>query len=119
MMRTIPISVLTLPGVISGNAGQACAHQMAGIGHRPEFTAIYRTTDLAATLRAWNQVQMPVPAPWSPADVSVGCFTPLIERVTLTQVMEPDPVSRDTAKRKREAIGDRRHKKAPALTAAT
>jgi hypothetical protein len=81
------------------------------------FTAIYRTTDLDATLKVWNQVTATSPVPWKPGDVTVGCFTPLIDRVTRIEVMEPDEASRETARRKREAMGDRVHRGIPAQAA--
>jgi hypothetical protein len=107
-------ALMKLPGMVSGSVSQAAAHQMPGVDTRPEFVAVYRTTDLAGALKGWAQVST-AGAPWDPAGVSVGCFTPIIDRVTLTQVMDPDPLSRDTAKQKREAMGNRRHMASPAM----
>jgi hypothetical protein len=108
-------ALMRMPGVVSGTVGKAAVHQMPGIGPRPEFTAIYRTTNLRESLQAFNQVKAAASAPWNPADAAVGCFTPLTDRVTLTEVMEPDPASRETARRKREAMGDRKHRAPPRL----
>jgi hypothetical protein len=107
-------ALVQLPGVISGSVGKACEHQMPGPGHRPELTCIYRTTSLDDALRAWAETEAVSPAPWNAEDASVCCFSPIIDRLTLNEVMEPDDISRETARRKRESMGDRRHRAVPA-----
>ncbi len=110
-------ALMQLPGVFRGMVSKASAHQMDPGGNRAAFTAVYRTRDLEGTLRAWAKVEAASPAPWQPGDVTVGCFTPLIDRVTRIEVMEPDETSRETARRKREAMGDRVHRGIPAQAA--
>ena len=104
-----------LSGVVSGMFGQSGRHQMYD-GPHPEFTAIYRTPDLEGSLRAWKQYQSDSPIRADTADLAVDCYTPLIERVTAIQVIEPDPASKETARRKRAEMGDKVHKGAPGFS---
>jgi hypothetical protein len=98
-------ALMRLPGVICGFVGKESPHQMLYEIPRPGFTCVYRTTDIAASLKACTKCEPPVPL--KPGEFSVDCYTPLIERVTAVQVREPDPVSAETAKHKRAALGDK------------
>jgi hypothetical protein len=104
-------ALMQVPGVVSGFAGKECPHQMLYVLPRPGFTCVYRTTDLTASLKAWPKFDPPMTVG---ADAfSIDCYTPLIERVTAIQVREPDPVSAETAKRKRAELGDKVMGEAP------
>jgi hypothetical protein len=98
-------ALMQLPGMVSGFVGRESSHQMLYELPRPRFTCVYRTTDLAASLDAWEKCAPPTT--FKPGAYSLDCYTPLIERVTALQVREADPVSADTARRKRAALGDR------------
>jgi hypothetical protein len=106
--------LMKLPGVAAGIAGAASTHQLFEHGDHSEYTAVYRTTDLAATLKAWAACGAQSPTPLKPSDISVDCYTPLTERITTLEVRNPDAVSRETAARKRAALGDRLHLGPPA-----
>jgi hypothetical protein len=101
-----------LPCVVSGSLGKASAHQMYDGAH-PRFTALYRTTDLAKSVSAWRDYAASASIRDELSNSSVICFTPLLERLTAMQVFEPDALTSDTARRKREAMGDRVHRGAP------
>jgi len=107
-------AVMKLPGVVSGTFGQLGRHQMF-VGPSPAFTAIYRTVDLDRTLQAWKEAEPPTFAPWDPASISVDCYTPIIDRVTAVEAKEPDPISRETAQRKRAEMGNNVRKSTPGL----
>jgi hypothetical protein len=96
-----------LDHVVSGLVGKSSAHQMYEAGARPELTAIYRSTDLARSLQAWSR---------DGADIAIDCYTPVIDRLTATSVLAPDPASQEMARAKREAMGDRVHAGAPGFT---
>jgi hypothetical protein len=98
-------ALMRLPGMVSGFVGRESSHQMLYELPRPRFTCVYHTTDLAASLNAWRKCEPPTTFKFG--EYSVDCYTPLIERVTAVQVREADPVSTDTAKRKRAALGDK------------
>jgi hypothetical protein len=104
--------LMRLPGVVSGFVGKESPHQMLYELPRPGFTCVYRTTDIAASLKAWTKCEPP-PVAFNPGEFSVDCYTPLIERLTAVQVREPDPASAETAKQKRAALGDRVMTQAP------
>jgi hypothetical protein len=96
--------LMNVPGIVSGFVGKECPHQMLYVLPRPGFTCVYRTTDLAASIKAWPKFAPPVAV--KADQYTVDCYTPLIGRVTAIQVREPDAVSAETAKRKRAALGD-------------
>ena len=106
--------LMKLPSVVTGFAGPASAHQLFAQGAHSVYTAVYRTTDLAATLKAWTPCGAKSPASLKVGDVSVDCYTPITERITTLEVRNPDDVSRDTAAHKRAALGDRLHRGPPA-----
>jgi hypothetical protein len=104
-------ALMDLPGVVSGFVGKESPHQMLYEIPRPGFTCVYRTTDIAASLKAWTKCEPPVP--FDAGEFSIDCYTPLIERVTAVQVREPDPASAETAQQKRAALGDKVMTQAP------
>jgi hypothetical protein len=105
-----------LPGIVSGTLGKSGRHQMYEEGPRPELTAIYHSTDISRSLHAWNEYEADSRSGRSPLHASVDCYTPLIDRVTAIHVLEPDPESRETARLKRLAMGDKVHLGAPGFS---
>ena len=105
--------VMNLPGVIAGVVGTVSDHQMHLPESLPALTAIYRTTDIAASLKAWAPCGKDAPKTLKADEVTVDCYTPIIDRVTSLQVREPDAISRDTAARKRAEMGDKVFKDLP------
>jgi hypothetical protein len=106
-------ALMNLTGVVSGLFGHESTHQMYEVGARPAYTAVYRTTDLAASLNAWRQYATAAHVPWKAGEADVDCYTPIIERVTAQQVADADPATRAFMQAKREAMGDRLHKGPP------
>jgi hypothetical protein len=101
-----------LPYVVSAMLGKASRHQMFP-GPHPPFSALYRTTNLAASVEAWKELGSKAPLRREGVDFSVICFSPLIERLAAVEVLEADSVSQEIARQKREQLGDRVHRGAP------
>ena len=104
-----------LPGMLSGCLGSAASHQMFD-GPHPQYTALYRTADLARSVAGWRDYSAATPVREELRDSSAVCYRPLIDRLTAIEVAQPSAQARDIAGRKRGNLGDRVHRGAPGFT---
>jgi hypothetical protein len=89
--------------IVSGWLGKASEHQLYE-APRPAYIAIYRTRRLESAVREWRELDAASPAPWAKDPGLVMCFKQISDRITRLHVLDPDPVTRDTARAQRNAV---------------
>jgi hypothetical protein len=85
---------------------------MMPIPEQQAYLALYRSTDVPATLRAWRSLEAGMDSPSAHAMIE-DCFAPLIERLKSSDVINADAAARNREARARRLLGTRVHKSAP------
>ena len=95
------------PGVMSGFFGKANAHQMIPIAPDREYIALYRTCDLAASIRGFQALQASVSSRIAARAIVTDCFDPIIPRLPAYEMVHADASTRAAHEAARKALGDR------------
>lgn len=99
--------MVALPGIASGKFAVVAEHQMLPPETDSHFMAIYRVTDLASALAAWDAADRAAPPPFRAAASVVAAYVPLMARLTAHASNHPDPETARRAAAARTAVGDK------------
>jgi hypothetical protein len=104
--RRLP-AILDLPGVEAGILAVVAEHQTITSAPECRFVGIYRLSDAARAVAAWEEQGLGEASATIQRSLIVSAFDPLIDRITADEVIHPSAEGAAAEGRARAAIGDR------------